>query len=214
MHALLPVHPARRPSGKSVRATRSERIRPLPGDHLIGRPIESLTHAITIERSPADVWPWLVQMGAGSRAGWYSYDFLDNGRRPSAQRLVPELQKIDIGSVFPAMPGVTEGFVVLRFEPCRFLTLGWLSPTGIPLVTWTFALDETHPGQTRLLVRARGDRRHRLWLLPPWLTARVMRAVHFVMQRKQLIGIAERAERAPASGGDVERAAPGTKEAA
>ena len=31
-----------------------------------------------------EVWPWLVQMGAGSRAGWYSYDFLDNGRRPSA----------------------------------------------------------------------------------------------------------------------------------
>jgi hypothetical protein len=51
----------------------------LTGDELIMLSIGTLTHAITIRRSPGDVWPWLVQMGAG-RAGWHSYDFLDNGR--------------------------------------------------------------------------------------------------------------------------------------
>ena len=48
------------------------------GDNLIAEPLVSLTHAITIDRPARNVWPWLSQMGAGSRAGWYSYDVLDN----------------------------------------------------------------------------------------------------------------------------------------
>ena len=58
----------------SIRANPGERTRKLPGDDLIANPIGSVTHAITIRSSSRDVWPWLVQMGAG-RAGWYSYDF-------------------------------------------------------------------------------------------------------------------------------------------
>ena len=55
---------------RSVRATEVERIRPLPGDALIPSPIGSFTYAITVWRPRREVWPWLVQMGAGSRAGW------------------------------------------------------------------------------------------------------------------------------------------------
>ena len=68
---------------------------------------------MTIRRAPRDVWPWLVQMGAGSRAGWYSYDWLDNGRKPSASRIVPELQHPAIGTIFPALPGATDAFTLL-----------------------------------------------------------------------------------------------------
>jgi hypothetical protein len=75
---------------RSVSASLLERTRALPGDEVIPAPIGSHTHAITIHRSPRDVWPWLAQMGAGRRAGWYSYDLLDNGRQPSAGRIVPE----------------------------------------------------------------------------------------------------------------------------
>jgi hypothetical protein len=60
---------------RSVRATPQDRTRALPGDELIEQPIGSLQHAITMRRSRHEVWPWLAQMGAGSRAGWYSYDF-------------------------------------------------------------------------------------------------------------------------------------------
>ena len=77
---------------RSVRASHVERMKPLPGDEVIPQRIGCLTHAITIRGPRHDVWPWLAQMGAGSRAGWYSYDFLDNGRRRSAERIVPELQ--------------------------------------------------------------------------------------------------------------------------
>jgi len=180
---------------RSVRATLAERTRVLPGDERIPRAIDSLTHGVTIRRARRDVWPWLVQMGAGSRGGWYSYDWLDNGRQRSATRIVPDLQHPTVGTIFPALPGVTEGFVVLAIEPERALILGWLSPNGTTDVTWTFCLDEVAPGVTRLLVRARGGPGYRFHGLPLQLTRLAVRVVHFIMQRKQLLGVGRRAER-------------------
>ncbi len=181
------------PGTRSVRADHAERTQPLPGDDLIRQPLGTLTHAVTVDRAPQAVWPWLVQMGAGARAGWYSYDALDNGRRPSSTRLVPALQNIGIGTVFPALPGVTEGFVVLAFEPYRWLILGWPSPDGSPQVTWAFVLKTAAGNSTRLIVRARAGRGYRFHGLPSWLSLPIVRLAHFVMQRKQLLGIAQRA---------------------
>ncbi len=192
-HAMVGA-PNRRWTWKSVRASRAERTRVLPGDERIPQAIDSLTHGVTIRRAPSDVWPWLVQMGAGNRAGWYSYDWLDNGRQPSAARIVPDWQQPAIGTIFPALPGVEDGFVVLAIEPERVLTLAWPAPNGTLDVTWTFVLTEVAPGVTRLLVRARGGPRYRFHGLPLPLTRLVVRAVHFIMQRKQLSGIAKRAE--------------------
>jgi hypothetical protein len=138
-------------------------------------------------------------MGAGNRAGWYSYDWVDNGRRPSAAHIVPELQHPAILSIFSALPGVTDGFTLLAIEPGRMLMLGWLTPDGTAEVTWTFVLDEVSAGITRLLVRVRGGPGYRFHRLPLPLTRVAIRAVHFAMQRKQLLGIAARAE-ARASG--------------
>ena len=181
----------------SVRAASDERARVLPGDERISQPIDTITHGITIRRPPREVWPWLVQMGAGSRAGWYSYDWLDNGGRPSMERIEPALQHPDVGSIFPALPGVTEGFVVLAINRERLLTLGMLGPDGTPEVTWTFVLTETAPGVTRLLVRVRGGPGYRFHGLPLLLTRIAVRVVHFMMERKQLLGIKRRAERSP-----------------
>jgi pimeloyl-ACP methyl ester carboxylesterase len=135
-------------------------------------------------------------MGAGSRAGWYSYDWLDNGRQESATRVVPELQHPTVGTIFPALPGMTDAFVLLAIEPERLLILGGPAPNGAPEVTWAFCLDEVAPGVTRLLVRARGGPGYRFHGLPLLLTRLVVRVVHFIMQRKQLLGIAKRTEAA------------------
>lgn len=176
---------------RSTRATKRERLDQLPGDELIPSPLASLTHAITIERPRRDVWPWLLQMGAG-RAGWYSYDLLDNGRQPSARRIVPQLQQVSVGAIMPAMPDVTEGFTVLRIDPEHSLTIGWVpARDGPPMMTWSFVLEEPAAGVTRLIVRARGARTYRApFGLPRW-TAKWL---HSIMERKQLLGIAERAE--------------------
>ena len=192
---------------RSVHATTDERARALPGDERIPQAIDTLTHGITIRRPAHDVWPWLVQMGAGSRGGWYSYDWLDNGRQPSAVHIVPALQHPTVGTIFPALPGMTEGFTLLAIEPERTLTLGWLRPDGTLDVTWTFVLDEIAPGVTRLLVRVRGGPGYRFHGLPLVLTKLAIRVVHFIMQQKQLLGIASRAEGCVAANAAPERRA-------
>ncbi len=187
---------------RSVRANRDERTRPLPGDDFIPAPIGMFTHAITIRRPPARVWPWLAQMGAGSRAGWYSYDTIDNGGRPSASRILPGLQHPEVGTIFPALPGATDGFTLLAIDPERVLTLGWLGPDAKPVTTWAFVLTETVGGATRLVTRVRARNGYRFFGLPWWAARPVVRLVHFVMERRQLTRIARRVER------DVDRAAP------
>src|SRR5262245_43666094 len=177
---------------RSVRASGAEHARSLPGDDLIRDSIGSFTHAISIARPPCDVWPWLAQMGAG-RAGWYSYDRVDNGGQPSAREIRTELQHIGIATLMPALPGLTDGFIVVALEPGRALTLGWPLPGGGLSVTWTFLIEQ-QAGGARLIVRVRGARGYRSFGLPPWLSSIVIRFVHFVMERKQLIGIARRAE--------------------
>jgi membrane protease YdiL (CAAX protease family) len=129
-------------AGRSVAATRQEKTRALPGDERIPTAIDRLTHGVTIRGAPCDVWPWLVQMGAGTRAGWYSYDWLDNGWQPSATRIVPELQDPTVGAIFPALPGATDGFTLLAIEPERVLMLGWLATDCTTEVTWTFVLQD------------------------------------------------------------------------
>lgn len=178
----------------AVRASRVERTRTLPGDELIPAPIGVLTHAVTIGGPPRDVWPWLAQMGAGSRAGWYSYDVIDNGRVPSARYVRQELQDISVGTVFPALPGVTDGFELVQFEPRRFLVLGWHGPDGAYLVTWAFVLEELGHNHTRLVVRVRGAPGYRFHGLPPWMSLLIVRPIHFLMQRRQLLSVAARVQ--------------------
>ena len=76
-----------------ARPTKDELRRALPGDALVPDAAAAVMHAATIRAPLECVWPWLVQMGAG-RAGWYSYDWVDNGGKPSASEIIPELQYI------------------------------------------------------------------------------------------------------------------------
>ena len=177
----------------SVRATTAEKSRPLPGDELIPEPFASFTHAITVNCAAEWVWPWLAQMGAG-RGGWYSYDSVDNGGKPSADRIIPELQDVEVGYIFPWLPGATEGFIVLACSPGRSLVLGTPSIDGTPVVTWAFLIEPQTGGTTRLIVRARASEAYQFRGLPHWVVKRLVPPGHFVMQRKQLLGIARRAE--------------------
>lgn len=183
-------------ASRQVRATAGEATRTVAGDDLIAHPIGSVNHAITIHHPPRDVWPWLVQMGSG-RAGWYAYDFVDNGSRSSAERILPEYQHIGVGSIFPALPGAKDVFVVAQCEPEKSLVLSWRLPSGKYQTTWAFVLEQRQPGQTRLIVRGRVASGYSPYGLPQWFALPVGRLAHFVMQRKQLLGIARRAEAYP-----------------
>jgi hypothetical protein len=180
---VMGVAPRIAASLRRVKASEDECMRTLAGDERISRPIASLTHAVTIRCSCHDVWPWLVQMGAG-RAGWYSYDFLDNRGHQSSDEIVPSLQKISLGALFPALPGVTDGFCVLDYKPERFLVL------GVEGATWAFVLEPTGLNQTRLITRVRAKPGYGFHHLP----MAMVKMMHFIMERKQLLEIARRAE--------------------
>jgi hypothetical protein len=96
--------------------------------------------------------------------------------------------------IFPALPGIADGFELLAFEAERFLVLGWREPDGATRVTWAFVLEPRTPRATRLVVRVRAAAGYRFHGLPERLSRVVVSGVHFVMQRKQLLGIALRAE--------------------
>jgi len=198
-------------------ASRGERHGVMPADHLVPDAIASVTHAVTIDAPPERVWPWLAQMGAG-RAGWYSYDHVDNGGVASATRIVPEYQHIAPGHVLPAIPGATDHFVVASVEPPRdlVLTVPRAGAGGVSRVSWEFLLEPLDHGRTRLIVRGRVSPH---WLdIPqdrsaspdgPILIERVYRVLarlprpvlflvagfgHCLMQARQLRGIKLRAE--------------------
>ncbi len=181
----------------------AENDRPMPGDALLPMGATRVTHGITIAAPPAAIWPWLVQMGGG-RAGWYSHDELDNGGRPSARVIVPELQKLELGDVLLESPGASDGLTVVELDPPRSLVLAALYDRAAdenveffaPLpehywrTTWSFVLRPIDAGHTRLVARASVD------FSPTLVGLRVlwMRPIHRFMQREQLRNIAARAE--------------------
>jgi hypothetical protein len=137
-------------------ATTLEKRRPLAVDGLVPETIFASTHAITIDAPPEQVWPWIAQMGAG-RAGWYSWDAIDNGGTPSATSILPAFQTLMSGDVMPAIPGANDAFVVAAFDPPRDLVLTVPDGRGDNAVAWEHVLEPLPGGRTRLLVRGRAS---------------------------------------------------------
>lgn len=95
-------------------AAPDEVSRVMAGDELVPRPTFNATRAISVAAHPEAIWPWLVQVGL-TRAGWYSYDLLDNLGRPSARRIIPELQQLAPGDVVPTSPDGKQGLRAIRW---------------------------------------------------------------------------------------------------
>jgi Protein of unknown function (DUF998) len=146
--------------GATCIATAREKRRPLPVDALVPEPLFASTHAITIDAPPEQVWPWIAQMGAG-RAGWYSWDAIDNGGTRSSGSIVPALQTVARGDIMPAVPGAKDAFVVAAVEWNRNLVLTVPDGRGGNAVAWEHVLDPLPGGRTRLVVRGRAS--------PHWL---------------------------------------------
>jgi hypothetical protein len=181
---LLAYRSVGRPWHARWGATDEEVAWALPGDELL--PAANVTtRAITIDGRPEQVWPWLVQLGYG-RAGWYSYDWIDNDGRPSATWVVPKLQRLEPGDQILMVPGM--GPRVRAVEPNRYLLAGDAGG-GI----WCLALYPLDHGRTRLVSRWRTRWPVTLatvfWLL-------VSDPGSFVMERRMLLGIKARVERA------------------
>jgi hypothetical protein len=167
-------------------ATAEEVAQAMPGDEIVETPVLTATRAITINAKPSEVWPWLVQMGYG-RAGFYSYDFVDNSRRHSAERIIPELQYLKVSDAIPT--SAKEGFRVEKIEPERLLVMTIRDKkTNLSVATMLHELEE---GSTRMIVRLRLNYR---WGVRRSLYFQLFEPGDFVMMRKMMLGIKRRAE--------------------
>jgi hypothetical protein len=181
-------------------ATDDEVRRAMPGDELVARPTFNATRAVTVEAPPSLIWPWIVQIGFG-KAGWYSYDLLDNLGRPSAEHIIPELQHLQTGDLVPMYQGIGApegvGLKVKAIEPERWM-LWWDDKTRD--TTWTWALYPIDMQQTRLITRVRMCYR---WTKPSILFSLLVEFADLAMMRKCLLGIKQRAERLAATPRDL-----------
>jgi hypothetical protein len=175
-----------------------------PGAEIISGGRRGATMATTIDATPAQVWPWLVQMGC-NRAGWYSWDRLDNGGAPSAERIHPEWQSVAVGDHLPSTPSATAWFEIAALEPQRFLALrGSLDLRGRPFdprearprcyvdSLWAFLLEGRPESRTRLVVSGYASSRPRaLTAIGEFI---FWEPAHWIMQVRQFANLTKRAE--------------------
>jgi hypothetical protein len=210
-------------------ATDEEVHASLPGDEIIPHPMLETTHAITIHAAAAEIWPWLVQMGY-DRGGWYTdaswWDFwIDPALRafmteeerarapmrtaPSADRVLPQFQHLEVGDLIHDGPPGTAYFTVKALEPNRFLALYSTTHVryGVPAAlrnnpkldiyghfTWVFVLQESREHATRLILRTRANVGPRLFRV---LTLQLLLpAGEIFTARRMLRGIKKRVEHA------------------
>ena len=189
-------------------ATDDEVKGPYPGAGLVADGHRGATMAVTIDAPPDHVWPWLVQLG-GDRAGWYSWDHLDNAGHPSARRVHPEWQDLALGDYVKYRTrrhGVLDAWQVAALEPNRFLGLRALSdlrgrpldpgrprPSAYTEGLWGFWLSEQPGGRTRLVIGGYEVFRPRwlgrvisFWIFPPLV---------WVMQARMLSVLKRNVER-------------------
>lgn len=190
--------------GRTYGSTAGERAAVLPGDDLVTDPNMVCTHAITIGTDADRIWPWLIQMG-WHRGGWYTARWVDRWLFPanlaSADEIIPELQKLEVGDFIPDGPPQAQcGFTVQQLRTHRHLVLR--SNSHLPLSwrthhrarldwTWAFDLRPLHGrAGTRLVFRWRAR-------AEPWWFRAFGRAVivpaDFIMSRDMMNGIKARA---------------------
>lgn len=171
-------------------ATKEDLTRPMPLDEIVPDPNYTSTRAVTIHAPVSSVWPWLVQMGELPRAGFYSYAWIERllgFNIENASEILPAFQELKPGDRLDAAGNV----IVKAIEPNRHLVIG--PPAGTPNgnATWAIELVPQNDTTTRLVSRIRAriapNARGAFWiaLLDPG---------QFVMERKWLLGVKERAE--------------------
>jgi hypothetical protein len=124
------------------------------------------------------------------RAGWYSYDGLDNAGIPSAERIIPEFQHVQVGDIFPMNRKAEDTFVVRLIEPERALVIG----DAAGGMSWAFVLEPVDGHTTRLITRVRATYDG---LAVGLFFKLFWHPTHFAMQRKQLLNLKRLVEATP-----------------
>ena len=167
----------------------------MPGDAILPEASFAATRAITINAPPGAVWPWIVQMGY-RRAGFYSYDLLDNAGHDSADRILADYQQPKVGDWMPmaGKPTDATAFKVHALRANQWLL--WTKPDS----TWAWTLSPLSGGRARLVTRLKA---RYPWETPGYalLSLVLLELGDFPMMRRALKGIKARAEAQRPPGG-------------
>ena len=168
-------------------ATKTEVSMPMAGDN--NHSTITSTRAISINASKSDVWKWLVQLGA-DRGGFYSYDFIEEAlgyKNRQQESIKPQFKTIKVGELVRGSIDEKSSIV-----PYSFKVLYVKPEDTFVLANWgTFLLKKLNSRQTRLIIRTQVEN-----MSTPWLktTNYIAVPLHFIMERRTLMGIKARAE--------------------
>lgn len=195
--ASVLLSPLLRPWYSKWGATDGEVAMPLPGDDLVPDPVLESNRVITVQAPVEAIWPWLVQLGQG-RGGFYSYQQLENLAGcdiHNADRIIPELQALNVGDLVRLGPEGYPAFDVAAIDPPVALILrgDTPNPNGKPTTwIWIFYLDPRDEHTTRLILRTRLDYERNMGNTVMWRL--FTDPISFNMERRMLQGIKARAE--------------------
>ena len=172
-------------------ATDEEVAASFTGDELVPFPMLLYNRVVTVNATPEEIYPWIVQLGA-ERGGMYSYDWFETNilqcELTNADRIHGEWQGLKVGDKVKMCPREGWGpppYEVAIMEPDRAIVMGH-QENGIWNDGWQFILIPQTDGTTRLLLRGRDLKSGGIW--------DVIRPGVFIMERGMLLGIKERAE--------------------
>lgn len=178
-------------------ATDDEIAASLTGDELVPSARISYTRAISINASPEDIYPWVVQLGA-EKGGMYSYEWFETNLLQceliNADRIHPEWQNLKVGDPMKMCPG-TSGpppYEIAIIEPNSSIIMGH-KENGAWVEVWQFHFIPKEDGTTRLVIRSRSAAEGWFW--------DIIRPGEFIMMRGMMFGIKERAEALSKAGG-------------
>jgi hypothetical protein len=177
-------------------APKGEVDRPLPGDEIVPQPTLEVTRAITIQAKPEQIWAWLAQIGQ-EKGGLYTYQRLENlagCRIHNAQQIEPQWQNPRPGDNVRLGPKGYPLFRITAVEPNRALIMQACDPAKEEPgpASWIFAIEPLTGGNCRLWTRSRNHFERTFGNLLMWRG--IVEPIHFVMERRMLIGIKQRAE--------------------
>ncbi len=171
-------------------ATDEEIAASFPGDELLLEPASFLNRAVTVNALPEEIYPWIVQLGAG-RGGMYSYTSLEtyllNCPLVNADRVHEEWQDLKVGDEMKMCPNepAPPPYIIAQIVPNEAIVMGH-QENGEWVDVWQFIIVPQKDGTSRLITRTRTMATGGFWtIIHPGI---------FMMERGMLLGIKDRAE--------------------
>jgi len=177
-------------------STKIERDKYYPGDSIVVAACTTTTIAITIDKPPSAIWPWIVQMGL-NKGGFYSYTWLENMfgcKLRNAQTIHPEWQNTREGDIEPVCDAAVRkempGWIVATLIPNKAFVYKIATDS-----TWTmgYYIDSVNSSQSRLITRMRYSAGKKF--MDEMIDKAWMEWAHCIMQRGSIKGIKKRSER-------------------